>query len=1009
LYRTAEGSEEEDDDDDDEELEDDDDDDETPEGQTIRVAHRGGGKSLMRMRPEEEEEEESEEEEEDQTPVRVVQRGGGKMLSMLRPPPNEDGDDDDEEEDEDEETEEPAPVVVKPVQRGGGKSLYSSPGGGKQLRRPEPEEEEEPARTTIRAAVGGGKQLRPPPAPKEVKAEEPTRISRTATTVNQAPRGKQLRRPTEEKEPEKEVLVIDDSDDDDDVEMIEAPPAPSPPKPAPIKPAGRGKQLRLPEPEEPEKPPTKITRSPAGGKQLRRPEPEVKEEKKAPVKKTPVKKAPAKKAPVKKPPAKKAVVTRSPRGGKQLSRPSTAKESESEDDFDDDDDDEDEELFDDGDDDDEEEEESDYDEAPAKKPKGKAPPGRPRRAAAAKKVVEADTEIFGDDDMSSDDEEMELDENNTEALIQDEDDRKHLESLPELEREAILADRFEKLKAEQDMKKVLREAKRRENEKAGKTSGATKRKAAAPAKKTAKKSKVETDEDLARKLAGAGKRESQRDKDATGAKSKKAAALAALKKSRKIQKQKEDDGESEDDFFDDSEDSDDDYDGGVMPWQEKKATSSRLDQGDSDEEPVEKSKRKSKPAADSGAPVVEANLEDFIKVTVPRRRLARWCNEPFFQASVLECFVRLFIGEDEKGDKCYRLCEIIDVNVGVKTYMFPVANKKEKPISTNKTLRLKFGNSERDFPMSLVSNAPPEEQDVLKYISVQKNLRQEVLSKRRANQLRRLQDNLINNYTYTTEDIEKNLAVRRKQGKSMGNMGAEQTKASIAVQGARDALEEAKTQLEETKKKMLEASDTFDEAALGEAVEDAEKAVEDCKKNLRETEEEANRTLDIVGDRKRRLQQNRKDRNWANVNQRAIRANQRTDRHATKEHEIKEARFMADFNPYARRKVKPKILWEVGQDEKGDEKKKEAEGAKATIPTATAVVESIAAPSLVQEPSEQAPAPTLSESHQFTIDEEALAKDSLSFLPSRSNKTTKRVRKGLSLAVYLERKANGTL
>ena len=794
--------------------------------------------------------------------------------------------------------------------------------------------------------------------------------------------------------------------------MLDAPPAPAPPKPAPIKPAGRGKQLRLPEPEEPEKSATKITHSPAGGKQLRRPEPEVKEEKKAPVKKTPVKKAPVKKAPAKKAlakkaPAKKAVVTRSPRGGKQLSRPSKAKDSESEGDFDDDDDDEDEELLDDGDDDEEEEEESDYEEAPAKKPKGKAPPGRPRRAAAAKKVAEADDEIFGDDDMSSDDEEMELDENNTEALIQDEDDRKHLESLPELEREAILADRFEKLKAEQDMKKVLREAKRRENEKAGKTSGATKRKAAAPAKKTAKKTKMEADEDLARKLAGAGKRESQRDKDATGAKSKKAAALAALKKSRKIQKQKEDDGESEDDFFDDSEDSDDDYDGGVMPWQEKKGTSSRLDQDDSDEEPVEKSKRKSKPAADPGAHVVEATLEDFIKVTVPRRRLARWCNEPFFQASVLECFVKLFIGEDDKGEKCYRLCEIVDVNVGDKTYLFPVDNKKDKPISTNKTLRLKFGNSERDFRMSLISNAPPEDQDVVKYISVQKNLRQEVLSMRRANQLRRLQDNLVNNYTYTTEDIEKKLAARRKQGKSMGNMGLEQTKVSIAVQGARDALEEAKTQLEEAKKQMLEAGDASDEAALGEAVEDAEKAVEDCKKNLHAAEEDAKRTGAIVGDRKKKLQQNRKEKNLANVNQRAMRANQRTDRDATKEHAIKEARFLADFNPYARRKVKPKILWEVGQDDpKGDEKK-EAEATKVAVPTATPVAESIAAPSLVQEASELAP--TMSESHQFTIDEEALAKDSLSFLPSRSNKTTNRVRKGLSLAEYLERKASGTL
>ena len=65
---------------------------------------------------------------------------------------------------------------------------------------------------------------------------------------------------------------------------------------------------------------------------------------------------------------------------------------------------------------------------------------------------------MGDDDMSSD-EEQELDINNTDALIQDEEDRKRLDALPELEREAILADRFDKLKEKQDMQKAMREAK----------------------------------------------------------------------------------------------------------------------------------------------------------------------------------------------------------------------------------------------------------------------------------------------------------------------------------------------------------------------------------------------------------------------------------------------------------------------------------------------------------------------------------------------------------------------
>ena len=44
-------------------------------------------------------------------------------------------------------------------------------------------------------------------------------------------------------------------------------------------------------------------------------------------------------------------------------------------------------------------------------------------------------------------------------LVKNEEDRKQLDKMTELEREAILAERFEKLKSEADMKKALRENK----------------------------------------------------------------------------------------------------------------------------------------------------------------------------------------------------------------------------------------------------------------------------------------------------------------------------------------------------------------------------------------------------------------------------------------------------------------------------------------------------------------------------------------------------------------------
>lgn len=79
-------------------------------------------------------------------------------------------------------------------------------------------------------------------------------------------------------------------------------------------------------------------------------------------------------------------------------------------------------------------------------------------------------------------------------------------------------------------------------------------------------------------------------------------------------------------------------------------------------------------------PVVEADLEDYLKITLPRRRLARWCKEPFFEQAIVSCFVRLLIG-DHDGKKCYRLCQISKVMKGKKSYSFPPANPNEKPVS----------------------------------------------------------------------------------------------------------------------------------------------------------------------------------------------------------------------------------------------------------------------------------------------------------------------------------------
>jgi hypothetical protein len=84
----------------------------------------------------------------------------------------------------------------------------------------------------------------------------------------------------------------------------------------------------------------------------------------------------------------------------------------------------------------------------------------------------------------------------------------------------------------------------------------------------------------------------------------------------------------------------------------------------------------------AGAPgrFVEADLESYQKITLPRRRLGRWCNEPFFEEAVHDCYVKLFIGINEEGKRCYRLCRIINVMTEKVKYNLPQV-KNEKPVS----------------------------------------------------------------------------------------------------------------------------------------------------------------------------------------------------------------------------------------------------------------------------------------------------------------------------------------
>mmetsp|Transcript_10214 Transcript_10214/g.11385 ORF Transcript_10214/g.11385 Transcript_10214/m.11385 type:complete len:421 (-) Transcript_10214:312-1574(-) len=409
-------------------------------------------------------------------------------------------------------------------------------------------------------------------------------------------------------------------------------------------------------------------------------------------------------------------------------------------------------------------------------------------------------------------------------------------------------------------------------------------------------------------------------------------------------------------------------------------------------------------------PIVEADLEDYTKITLPRRRLARWCNEPFFKKAVNECFVRVLIGVHD-GKKCYRLCKIEDVKRGKKSYKFP-ATKGQKPITTNKILILSFGSKNiKEFPMYLISDSRPNEEDLVKYINVVKGARDKVLSKKKASNLRRSQDDLVNNYTYKNEDIELILKERKKMPGVPKNLGSEQTRAELAVQSAKSAIAEAQNRLEEAKLREMNGKNALEESELRKNVEKLDDELRDAERELEDRLSERKKIQESVNKRKEIFLKQQKNKSWAKVNQRARQMNENADFEAFKDQQARKDAEVK-FNPYARRKVKPKVLWEVGQKEekKDDDLNENVKSVDGNIEDLNGK-RSKTVLQAAQAAQEAKKVALVAESHQISLDGdgEYPEDDGPGFGLTSKKRSFSRMRKGISLSEYLERKAAGIL
>lgn len=105
-------------------------------------------------------------------------------------------------------------------------------------------------------------------------------------------------------------------------------------------------------------------------------------------------------------------------------------------------------------------------------------------------------------------------------------------------------------------------------------------------------------------------------------------------------------------------------------------------------------------------------FEDIRGITIRRSKLAKWLMEPFFDDLIVGCFVRVGIGKSKTGP-IYRLCVVRNVDSSDPDRQYKLDNKM-----THKYLNVVWGNenSAARWQMAMVSDSPPIKEEFEQWV-----------------------------------------------------------------------------------------------------------------------------------------------------------------------------------------------------------------------------------------------------------------------------------------------------
>ncbi|GAU19326.1 hypothetical protein TSUD_336120 [Trifolium subterraneum] len=191
------------------------------------------------------------------------------------------------------------------------------------------------------------------------------------------------------------------------------------------------------------------------------------------------------------------------------------------------------------------------------------------------------------------------------------------------------------------------------------------------------------------------------------------------------------------------------------------------------------------------------SFEDIREITIPRSKLAKWLMEPFFEELIVGCFVRVGIGRSKTGP-IYRLCMVKNVDASDPNRVYKLDNK-----TTYKYLNVVWGNetSAARWQMAMVSDSPPLEEEFKQWVKeVERSggrmlMKLDVMEKKQALQK-------INSFVYSAATVKQMLEEKKSTSRRPLNVAAEKDRLKRELEIAESkkdgaAVEKIKTRLQE--------------------------------------------------------------------------------------------------------------------------------------------------------------------------------------------------------------------